>query len=232
MENKNKENGYDKKSYKTGLYKIRMVIRREWKDALAAALCAAALTGYIAVCSYAGRVSERIEDSVVRFHVLANSDSETDQRLKLRVRDEVLEYLRPEMEKCESRREAEDVLISKTEGITETAERVIKEAGLEYDVKTELSRERYPVRYYADAVFPEGEYSSLRIVIGEGKGHNWWCVMYPPLCLGGESIGEDDRETLRDALGDEGYEVVMLSSEDAVPKMKFKIVEWFEKIKE
>ena len=56
--------------------------------------------------------------------------------------------------------------------------------------------------------------------------------MYPPLCLGGESIGEDDRETLRDALGDEGYEVVMLSSEDAVPKMKFKIVEWFEKIKE
>ena len=97
MENKNKENGYDKKSYKTGLDKIRMIIRREWKDVLAAALCAAALTGYIAVCSYAGRVSERIEDSVVRFPVLTNSDCETGQRREPRVRNEVLEDVMSEM---------------------------------------------------------------------------------------------------------------------------------------
>ena len=119
-------------------------------------------------------------------HVLANSDREYDQELKLKVRDAVLEYLRPGMEKCESREEAEEYLAAHIYGINSTAERVINEEGYEYDVKTELSKEHYPVRYYANAAFPEGVYQSLRVTIGKGEGHNWWCVMYPPLCLNGQ----------------------------------------------
>lgn len=207
--------------------KITDIAKKEWKTVLVSLAAGAVVTTGAAAYSYARDVSEKITDSVVRFHVLANSDSQADQDLKLKVRDEILEYLRDGMEDCKSREEAERYLLEHRDGITETAQRVIKEAGYEYDVKTELSEESYPVRYYANAVFPEGVYHSLRVIIGEGEGHNWWCVMYPPLCLSGDSLEYEDTEALRETLGDEGYDVVVLSSEETVPKIKFKVVEWF-----
>lgn len=207
--------------------KIRMILKNEWKTVIISVLCGTAVTAGAAVHTYADRVSQRITDSVVRFHVLANSDGENDQELKLKVRDEILVCLGEDLKECRSRDEAEKYLLAHLGDITETAERVIKEEGYEYDVKTELSEESYPVRYYGNAVFPGGVYHSLRVVIGEGKGHNWWCVMYPPLCLSGDSLEYSDTEILRDSLGDEGYDVVVLSSEETVPKIKFKVVEWF-----
>lgn len=209
------------------LYRINKLIKREWKTVSVAILCGIAVSFTSAVYTYAQKVNDRITDSVVRFHVLANSDSEHDQNLKLKVRDEILEYLRPGMEKCQSREEAEKYLISHIDGITKIAEKVINEEGYEYDVKTELSEEQYPVRYYSNAVFPEGIYHSLRVIIGEGEGHNWWCVMYPPLCLNEQSFEYADTSILKETLGEEGYEVVVLSSEETVPKIKFKVVEWF-----
>lgn len=209
------------------LYKIKNILKNEWKTAAISILCGTAVAMGAALNSYADIISSRITDSVVRFHVLANSDSEADQELKLKVRDAVIEYLRPGMEDCTSREDAEKYLRGHIGGINETARKVINEEGYEYDVKTELSEESYPVRYYANAVFPEGVYHSLRVIIGEGEGHNWWCVMYPPMCLSDQSVEYTDTSLLKDTLGEEAYDVVVLSSEETVPKIKFKVVEWF-----
>lgn len=209
------------------LYKIKNILKNEWKTAVISVLCGTAVAMWAALNSYADSISSRITDSVVRFHVLANSDSEADQQLKLKVRDAVIEYLRQGMEDCTSREDAEKYLRGHISGINETARKVINEEGYEYDVKTELSEESYPVRYYANAVFPEGVYHSLRVIIGEGDGHNWWCVMYPPMCLSDQSVEYTDTSLLKDTLGEEAYDVVVLSSEETVPKIKFKVVEWF-----
>lgn len=212
------------------IYKIEKILKREWKTTAIAVIFAFIVSLGAAACTYADRVNEKITDSVVRFHVLANSDREYDQELKLKVRDAVLEYLKPGMEKCESREEAEKYLAAHIYGINSMAEKVINEEGYEYDVKTELSKEHYPVRYYANAAFPEGVYQSLRVTIGNGEGHNWWCVMYPPLCLNGQSAEYTDTDMLKDVIGEEGYEVVVLSQEETVPQIKFKVVEWFSSV--
>ncbi|GFI60885.1 hypothetical protein IMSAG049_00034 [Clostridiales bacterium] len=177
--------------------------------------------------AYAKRVSSEISDSVVRFHVLANSDEEFDQNLKLKVRDDILEHIGGGLKQCKSREDAEKYLEEHLEEIKKTAEKTIKAAGYCYSVKAELSYEHYPLRYYDNAVFPEGDYESLRVIIGRGEGHNWWCVMYPPLCLNGGSVEYADTELLKEILTEDGYDVVVLSSEGNVPEIKFKIVEWW-----
>ena len=209
------------------LSKIACYIKKDVKIIAVSLLCGCMITAFLAVKTYAERVSSDISNAVVRFHVLANSDEEADQNLKLKVRDAVLSCLREDMESCGSRAEAEKYLGTHTNEITEIAKEIIEAEGYGYEVTTELSEEHYPIRYYKNAVFPEGDYVSLRIIIGEGNGHNWWCVMYPPLCLNGEGIGCADTDMLKEVLTDEGYEVVVLSSESAVPEMKFKVVEWW-----
>lgn len=188
------------------------------------------ITMFVSVSSYAKRVSNDIASSVIRFHVLANSDEEYDQNLKLHVRDEILKSISDDMNECKNREEAEEYLRNNTDHITEIANKVITESGYTYDVRTMISTEHYPVRYYENAVFPEGEYESLRVIIGSGEGHNWWCVMYPPLCLNGEAVGYDDDSMLKEVLSEESYEVVVLSEDNTVPKMKFKVVEWWSSI--
>ncbi|MCD8035939.1 MAG: stage II sporulation protein R [Clostridiales bacterium] len=205
-------------------------IKKDIKIIAVSALCGLLLTTVLAVRAYAKRVSGDISGAVIRFHVLANSDEDFDQSLKLDVRDGILEYLSEDMQKCESRDDAEKYLSAKTAEIAKLAEKIIEAEGYSYDVKAELSDEHYPVRYYGSAVFPEGDYLSLRVTIGEGEGHNWWCVMYPPLCLNGEGIACADTDMLKDVLTDESYEVVVLSADNAVPEMKFKIVEWWNSV--
>lgn len=188
------------------------------------------VTLIFSVKSYSERVSREISDAVIRFHVLANSDEEFDQQLKLKVRDEILLYISDDMKNFTNRDEAELYLNSHKDEISAVAEKVIKSEGFDYSVRTELSDERYPVRYYGNAVFPEGNYKSLRVMIGSGEGHNWWCVMYPPLCLNGESLEYADTDLLKEVLTEDGYDVVVLSSDNAIPEMKFKVVEWWNSI--
>lgn len=188
------------------------------------------ITLIFSVKSYSERVSREISDAVIRFHVLANSDEEFDQQLKLKVRDEILLYISDDMKNFTNRDEAELYLNSHKDEISAVAEKVIKSEGFDYSVRTELSDERYPVRYYGNAVFPEGNYKSLRVMIGSGEGHNWWCVMYPPLCLNGESLEYADTDLLKEVLTEDGYDVVVLSSDNAIPEMKFKVVEWWNSI--
>ena len=147
--------------------------------------------------------------------------------MKLKVRDAVLKMLHEEMNSMKSRDEAEKYLSSHLEDISLTAERVLENEGFDYDVNTELNVEHYPVRYYKGASFPEGDYKSLKVIIGNGKGKNWWCVMYPPLCLNGEGVEYKDTDMLKAVLSEDGYEEVVLSSKETVPELKFKLVEWW-----
>ena len=210
--------------------KIIGQIKKDRKIIAASFILGLFITRIFSVKSYSERVSREISDAVIRFHVLANSDEEFDQQLKLKVRDEILLYISDDMKNFTNRDEAELYLNSHKDEISAVAEKVIKSEGFDYSVRTELSDERYPVRYYGNAVFPEGNYKSLRVMIGSGEGHNWWCVMYPPLCLNGESLEYADTDLLKEVLTEDGYDVVVLSSDNAIPEMKFKVVEWWNSI--
>lgn len=124
-----------------------------------------------------------INDKLIRFHVLANSDGEKDQKLKLKVRDEVLKYIAPKLKDSKSIEESRKILLNNNDKIKQIAEKVIRDNGYNYKVVTMLSKENFPVKSYGNITLPQGNYEAYRILIGEAKGQNWWCVMFPPLCF-------------------------------------------------
>lgn len=135
-----------------------------------------------------------IYDDTLRLHILANSDQSEDQKLKLEIRDRILLKYGKMLKGGESITEAKESVEQLLPEIEEDARVWIGELGHNYDVKASLSVEWYETREYQDFTLPAGYYSSLRIIIGEGKGQNWWCVMYPPLCMemASESAPRDD----------------------------------------
>jgi stage II sporulation protein R len=126
-------------------------------------------------------------DKIIRLHVLANSDSESDQALKLKVRDGMLDTVAQLLEECKSKDEAEAVLRESIGVLRENAEQTLRENGSSYTVTVSVGQEKYPEREYEGLRLPSGEYCSLRVMIGEAKGKNWWCVLFPPLCVGAAS---------------------------------------------
>lgn len=124
-----------------------------------------------------------IYDDTVRLHILANSDSEEDQTLKLTLRDEILKVYGKELSVFESVNEAQEQLSGKIDEIRQFADEKIEELGYNYKTEVTLSEEWYDTRVYENFSLPCGYYTSLRVIIGEGEGKNWWCVMFPPLCL-------------------------------------------------
>lgn len=132
-----------------------------------------------------------IADKVVRIHIRANSNSEEDQRVKLAVRDSVTAFLTEELEGCITRENALEVLAEDGEKLREIAQNTLYDNGYDYKVRVELKKENFPEREYDGYVFPEGEYDALMIYLGEGKGDNWWCVAFPPLCFVPADGGED-----------------------------------------
>ncbi|HIQ96883.1 MAG TPA: stage II sporulation protein R [Candidatus Limivivens merdigallinarum] len=124
-----------------------------------------------------------VEDRVLRFHVIANSDSEEDQRVKLLVKDRVVEELQEAMVGVETLEESKAVVRQEMEHICDTAEAVLHEEGIEETVTVQLEKTYFPVKSYGDLIFPAGEYEALKIVLGEGEGKNWWCVLFPGLCF-------------------------------------------------
>ena len=174
---------------------------------------------------YEKRLEEKIYDNMIRLHVIANSDSKEDQALKLKVRDAVLEAAQDI--KADDPAEA----YVKTEGslnaLEKAAEKRIKKEGYDYKVRVVLGEERYPEREYDGFTLPEGTYTSLRVLIGEAKGKNWWCVLYPPLCTASAS----EREEVFIAAGfTKGQYETITESENKTYKVKFKIVEIFKEL--
>ena len=124
----------------------------------------------------------RIYEDTLRLHILANSDSEDDQNLKLEVRDRLLDKYSAALSSAEGKEAATESISLLLTDIERDAESWVREAGYSYDVTASLGEEWYDTREYGEYALPKGRYTSLRIIIGEGEGRNWWCVMYPPLC--------------------------------------------------
>ena len=145
-----------------------------------------------------GRQSE-IAAGLVRLHVLAVSDAEEEQALQLRVRDAVLDYLRPRLAEAEDAQAAREILRKELPGVEAAAQTAAEGR----EVRVSLGQEDYPARDYGGFTLPAGRYESLRVVLGAGEGHNWWCVVFPPLCL--EAVEE---EPLQSAMSPEDYAIV------------------------
>lgn len=179
--------------------------------------------------------SEDYKNKLIRFHVIANSDSEEDQNLKLKVRDAVIDYLQPKLAASNSIEESEKIIISEYDELENISKNIIQENGYDYDVKVGIDYSQFPTKQYSNVVLPAGEYKALRIIIGEGSGKNWWCVMFPPLCFVDEEKGLIDKETdekLREVLTEEEYNLIAQNNKKQVNRVqvKFKIVEILQNI--
>lgn len=161
-----------------------------------------------------------IYDSCVRLHILANSDNESDQAVKLKVRDKMLEKI--SAYEADSKEEALLRIEEEKEELIAVARNTLEENGFYYDVNIEIGVEEYPTRYYDDFSLPAGSYTSVRVIIGEGEGQNWWCVLYPPLCTS-SAIKYDDEAYIDVGLTKDQYSLITQSS--GKYKIKFKILE-------
>ena len=167
-----------------------------------------------------------IYDSVIRLHVLANSDSDEDQALKLKVRDAILEITAPLVSDCTDQEEAKARLEAHRGELEAAARKVILEQGYDYPVSIAFDTESYPRRTYDSVCFPAGDYLSMRVCIGDAEGQNWWCCLFPPLCLGTSSVSSKDAE---EAFVDAGmtptqYKIITESNKP-VYKVRFKLLE-------
>ena len=168
---------------------------------------------------------ERIYESVVRLHVIANSDSEEDQALKLKVRDAVLEESERILSGAQSKEDAEAVLLSSVGVLTERANSTVRENGFDYACTVSLSKEKYPEKSYESICFPSGEYTSLQVKIGESEGKNWWCVLFPQLCLSASASPEEMFTEV--GLTPDQYKIIT-ESDGAKYKIRFKLLELIE----
>jgi len=124
-----------------------------------------------------------LSQDVLRLHVIANSDNPSDQQLKLQVKDQVVAQLRDVLTDASNAEEAKQIAIREIPAIKRTAEQTIAAHGYEYAVNVEVGQYAFPTKSYGNLVFPAGDYQAVRVVIGEGQGKNWWCVLFPPLCM-------------------------------------------------
>lgn len=158
-----------------------------------------------------GQLTEHLAQEVFRFHVLANSDSDEDQALKLKVKDEVVTYMKKHLTDSESAKETKEWCKNHLNTLTNVARRVLRENGSDYTVKAQVAKCDFPDKTYGDITFPAGTYDALEILIGEAKGHNWWCVLYPDLCFIDSVhavVPEEGKEKLQDVLTEEEYDMV------------------------
>ena len=188
---------------------------------------------YTTICaiSYADYISNDIADSVFRLHVIANSDSSEDQNLKYKVRDSLLEYMNSICADCQNKEEAIALVNANKAQFREIALNTIHNKGYNYDVKINIGNFEFPTKTYGDISLPAGNYDALKVEIGEAKGQNWWCVMFPPLCFVDVSSGivpDESKEVLEDNLSDEEFALVSDNSNTEI-KFKFKLLEFFNK---
>jgi len=189
---------------------------------------------------YSEKVNEEIANGVIRLHVIANSDSPEDQALKCKVRDNILDYMRGRADQCfdgYNNLKVDDKLLGE---LKKVATETIKMDGKVYDVSTQFGNFAFPTKTYGDLSFPAGYYNAVRVVIGSGAGKNWWCVMFPPLCMLNSTTGkltDDSKLMLRQRVGEEDFSILSSGpkdgSADGAPQInvKFKVVEVFQSLK-
>lgn len=162
-------------------------------------------------------IYDDVQDAVIRFHVRANSDSEEDQALKMKVRNAILQELQPIMQEVQDKESARRLLQQELKSMTTIAQDVIRDEGYDYPVQVYLTEEEFPLKSYGDLLFPSGSYEALRVNIGDAEGGNWWCVVYPGLCfadVAGGVVVEDGKEELQHVLTKEEYDSLLLYPEE------------------
>ena len=162
-----------------------------------------------------------IYEKTLRLHIPANSDSKEDQEVKLKVRDAVLKLLKEPLSKCSTRDEAITVVQNMTNAISEEANKTLDAYGYDYLASVSVVREHYPEKTYGDITLPAGNYASLKIELGKADGQNWWCVLFPQVCVGSAKPSE--------ALADVGFTAnqirILTEQEDYEYVVKFKLIE-------
>lgn len=186
---------------------------------------------YSSICaiSYAQNISTDIANSVFRLHVIANSDTEEDQNLKYMVRDNLLKYMNSICENCKTKEDAITIVEKNKTAFEQIAMNTIKEEGYDYCVNINIGNFEFPTKDYGDISLPAGYYDALRVEIGEAKGRNWWCVMFPPLCFVDISSGvvpDESKEFMKNSLSEEEFALVSNQSDNEI-QFKFKLLEFF-----
>ena len=205
-------------------------LSKEIKIWIASIIIGTFLTAIITMTqAYAVNVQSEIAQNVIRFHVIANSDSAQDQALKNFVRDEVLYHFGGNLDRTASINETRLFIM---DNLTEIERFVIELIDERYPVKAVLGNTVFPTRTYGHMSFPAGEYEALRIIIGEGRGSNWWCVMFPPLCYVDaatpQPISSDDYTVFSKLLSTDTYAVLNHSQNNTGVTVRFKVVEWWQ----
>ncbi len=168
-----------------------------------------------------------IASKILRFHVLANSDSKSDQEVKAKVRDAVGTYLGPLLEEADDIEETRKIVNDHMEEIIEVSKQTLRENGYDYAVEASVTHTDFPEKKYGSYTFPKGTYEALEIIIGEGEGKNWWCVLYPNMCFKGsvyEVVEDEAGEELREVLSAWEYADVFDSGE---VELRWKALEYF-----
>ncbi len=173
----------------------------------------------------AGKEEKLLTENFFRFHVLANSDSEEDQALKLKVRDAVIDYLEPGLRESNSKEATRAYILKHLPEITDVAGRTLRAAGSSYELQVVVGESEFPTKSYGSVTLPAGRYESLCIQIGEAEGRNWWCVMFPTLCFVEETEPEAMEEDLSKHLPESQNELIHQPR-----SFKFKLVEWYHKL--
>lgn len=193
---------------------------------------ALALCMTVVITSYSDSVQADLQSNLIRLHIIANSDSEADQNVKIKVRDAVLREVGNRLS-SENEDKCKKEIVNNLDEIEEIADRVLLENGFTYTSQAMYGKFPFPEKTYKSMTLPAGDYYGVRIVLGSGEGHNWWCVMYPPLCFKeGEEItlSQESEKILREKLDADTYDIITQKNNEVV--VKFKVVEIVQEIKQ
>ncbi len=181
------------------------------------------------------RIQQGIAQEILRFHVIANSDSNEDQALKLKVKDAVTQALKPKLEDANDIADARNMVAEELGNLEELSNNIIKENGFTYTASASIEKGYFPLKVYGDLTLPPGEYEAVRIELGSASGKNWWCIMFPPLCFVDTTynvIPESSKEELKYVLTEEEYDSLFSEKKDKEKvkvKVSFKLFSWLDK---
>ena len=188
---------------------------------------------FISARSYSKNMFKNISNNFLRLHVIANSDSTEDQILKYKIRDAVIDYMKPYFSNINTKNDALNILNLQKNNINDLATKITTENGYNYPVNVSIGNFYFPTKEYSEIILPEGYYDALKIELGNAKGQNWWCVMFPSLCIiysNNLSFSESSEQLLQENLSEE--ELSIISNTNTTPdiKIKFKLIELFENL--
>lgn len=188
---------------------------------------------FISAKSYSQNMFKNISNNFLRLHVVANSDSTEDQILKYKIRDAVIDYMKPYFSNINTKNDALNVLNSQKNNINNLAIKIATENGYNYPVNVSIGNFYFPTKEYSEIILPEGYYDALKIELGDAKGQNWWCVMFPSLCIidsNNLSFSEGSEQLLQENLSEEELSIISNTNTTQDIKIKFKLIELFENL--